>query len=78
MDIAGLLTEAVREMHFRSAESMNSGQMVKMRLILNEQVYVGHGGQVNRLTDTLAYKKWPMDQLRYEVAGEGWVMGVPG
>jgi hypothetical protein len=26
----------------------------------------------------LAYIKWPTDHLRYEVASEGWVMGVPG
>jgi hypothetical protein len=76
--MAGLLTEAVREMNFWSAESMNSGKMVKTGLILSERVSIGHGGQVNRLTDMLACNKWPTDQLRYEVAGEGRVTGVPG
>jgi hypothetical protein len=52
--------------------------MEKTRLILNERVSVGDRGQVSRLMDMLAYNKWPTDQLRYEVAGEGWVMGVSG
>jgi hypothetical protein len=50
----------------------------KMGLNLSKRVSVGHGGQVNRLTDMLACNKWPMDHLRYEVAGEGRVTGVPG
>jgi hypothetical protein len=47
-------------------------------LNLGEPISVGLGGQVSRLTNMLAYNKWPTDHLRYEVGGEGQVTSVPG
>jgi hypothetical protein len=42
--------------------------MAEHGLVLSERVSVGHGGQVNRLTDRLAYSKWPTDPLKCEMA----------
>jgi hypothetical protein len=76
--MAGLLVEKVRKMSFWCAESVSSAQMAETGLILSKRVSVGCGGQVNRLTGMLACNKWPTDHLRCEVAGGGWVTGVPG
>jgi hypothetical protein len=65
-------------MSFWCVESVSSVKMAETGLNLGERVSVGHGGQVNRLTDMLACIKWPTDHLRYEVASKGQVTGVPG
>jgi hypothetical protein len=39
------------------------------RVFLRKWIPVGHGGQINRLTDKLACNKWPTDILEHEMAG---------
>ena len=52
--------------------------MVEQGLVLSERVSIRHEGQVNRLMNMLAYSKWPMDHLKCEMEGEGWMKGVKG
>jgi hypothetical protein len=76
--MVGSLTEKVRKMRFWCAEGVSSAQMVETELNLSERVSIGRGGQVSRLTDMLAYNKWPTDHLKCKVASGGRVTGVPG
>jgi hypothetical protein len=41
-----------------------------VRVILNKQVSVGHGGQFSWLTDKLSSNKWPMGHLECEMVGD--------
>jgi hypothetical protein len=52
--------------------------MMEQDIFFSEQVSVGRGGQVSRLTDMLASSKWPTDRLKCEMASEGQVTSVTG
>ena len=42
----------------------------KVLIVLSEQIPVGRGGSINRLTDRLAYNKLLMGHLEHEMAGD--------
>jgi hypothetical protein len=41
-----------------------------MKVVLSKRIPIGHGRQLSRLTDKLAYNKLPMSHLEREMAGD--------